>query len=241
MAHMRSSKDDNDVITPSSTKASIESLAETIKREQDEMRIMVAAAMSPKEETPQEPKAPPGLDSDNEIVQVKKKKNRNQSAKRKLIQVLDAEESGEGSEPKVQSTENDNDKKLVDAGTQTRYTLPHTCRDVMWVPACQEPVIDVADEEDDTPEHVVSTESVVGVTAGIEVGHNVMDIDLVDDQSDHESDDDEKEPLSCNGAATRRPKTTGMITMRRTPMTVMTSSRSHCSVSGLRRWSIRIT
>ena len=130
------------------------------------MRALVATVMKPGSSSSSDPDVPPGLEDTKDI---KKKKNRNQSAKKKLIKVFNATEEIDDQLEKRQT-------QYAEIGTQTKYTLPHTCIDVAWVPSCHEAIMDVAEdyagEEDDVCGDNPDDATVI---------KSVLDIDTIDE------------------------------------------------------------
>ena len=136
---------------------------------------------------------------------VKKKKNRNQSAKQKIIQVLETRECGEdcgctGMEIGVNTEREFMDEtnimikpKMVDMGTdaakdeqkpevctvevQTNTSLSHTLRDMMWTPSGLDPIVEIDYSEDDI------------IEPGFLEGDGVDDIDAVDVETIESEDD----------------------------------------------------
>ena len=105
------------------------------------------------------------------------KKNRNQSSKRKIIEVLDPNECGVKCEcPKPvmvdSGTDAPSDKRTIKATcsveAQTTTTLPDTIREVMWTPSGIDPVVEVEESdgslepgilEDDTVDDIDNLEA----------------------------------------------------------------------------------
>ena len=180
-----------------------ETIGQMIIREQKEMKEQHAKLL-----TPPGLASPGGLSSmassasaspSQEKVEQKKKKNRNQSAKKKLIQVLnEAEENVEVAE----------EKKYAECETQTDVSLPHTHKDVMWTPSSLDPVIEVADwDEEDakTPEDHEGKDE-------LKVGSTVLDLDSLDTETEvidlqcfqkllNDDEDETDRPLSRRATA----------------------------------------
>ena len=160
-----------------------ETLLEKIKREQEEMRVTIRALTAKvSDEQP-----PPGLEDHSEKVhepeaedgdaEVPKRKNRNQSAKKKKVRINVATKDEEDMVVSYAEAGVQNVPKYCDAEVQTTYSLPTTCRDVIWTPACYEAVIDVA--EDDVDENGDSSPKAQSVGTTVSTASNGCDADSV--------------------------------------------------------------
>ena len=153
------------IATPTST-ASKESLSEQIKREQRELREMIAtttAATASATSASAELRAPPGIVTSTVKVHEWSRRNRNQSAKKNLIEVLnEKEELSENVEEKP-------NKENVEV--QTDLTLPHIQKDVMWTPSSLSPVFDretedeTGDDENEANSSIYEVDNIIEVTS----------------------------------------------------------------------------
>ena len=110
-------------------KAKEESLLDKIKREQNEMRISIKTLMAKVDSK----ESPPGLEEYYDETNLPKRKNRNQSAKKKRISINAATEDDEDKIATVATAETgvQHIPTCCNAETQTTYSLPSTCRDVI--------------------------------------------------------------------------------------------------------------
>ncbi len=190
MDTIRKSAENKEFASPSSVKHG-ESLGDIIAREQKELKEKHAQIMTPpglgKTPTPREVES--GEPSESPLTSCvaklhedvdeandgkRKKKNRNKSAKKKLIRILDeVEEDIAASNAKTEME------------VQTDISLPHTWRDVTWTPSGLDTVFDgeyedVEDEagstEDDSFERVGETKQ------GISVGTKAGDLDNIEQE-----------------------------------------------------------
>ena len=160
-------------------------VSEVIAKQQEDLRLQVehiltpskASRESPLKPEPEPVEPPPGMHEAGAGTRRVKKKNRNQSAKQKIIQVLETRECGEdcgctGMEIGVNTEREFMDEtnimikpKMVDMGTdaakdeqkpevctvevQTNTSLSHTLRDMMWTPSGLDPIVEIDYSEDD--------------------------------------------------------------------------------------------
>ena len=139
-------------VSPSS-EASVESIGELIAREQRELKeknawLFMPPGLNSAEKSPTESGGPSKsplmscaaklqeVDNQNVAEDKKKKKNRNKSAKRQLIKILDEVE---------EDIKACGDKREIEV--QTDVSLPNKMLNLMWVPSCLDPVFDGVESE----------------------------------------------------------------------------------------------
>ena len=176
------------------------SFSEMIAKQQGDLRLKVEHILTPSKSSPnaspasgtpvaaptdvedvkaEPPAPPPGMHEEGSGTR-RVKKNRNQSAKKNTIKVLDPKDCGGNCncvQPAMTDTGTGSDvckqevKMVHDVEVQTPTTLPDVIRDVMWTPSGIEPVLEV--EEDN------------GILEqGIVEGNAVDDIDNIETEKD---------------------------------------------------------
>ena len=128
-----------------SSSASPLSFAEIIRKQQEEAKELIAkifaSASLPITIAESSLPAPPGMDTETR----EKKKNRNQSHKKKLTGIFDAAGHGEGcgceavAPPRI---------AMADAGIQTDLHLPHAQKEIVWTASSLSPIVGFDEEGD---------------------------------------------------------------------------------------------
>ena len=129
------------------------------------------------------------------------KKNRNKSAKKKLIRILDEVEEDITVHGKA------------GAETQTDVSLPHTCRDVAWTPSFLDTVFEATAEED---------ESQLNGQETLEIGEGAMDLDCVELDGDANLDFEPRQAHQVDPPVKKMALTSSLAS--RSPLSALTSS-----------------